>query len=86
LSRQRSIEVIEVSEYVTVGELVRLTGLRYSTLKYYTEEKMLEFEQADDNLTRRYKRAETLEMINKIINLKEDGLSIPQIKEKIHSN
>lgn len=86
MSRQRSIEVIEVSEYVTVGELVRLTGLRYSTLKYYTEEKMLEFEQADDNLTRRYKRAETLEMINKIINLKEDGLSIPQIKEKIHSN
>ena len=26
------------SEYVTIGELVRLTETRYSTLKFYTEE------------------------------------------------
>ena len=41
MSRQRSLETIEHSEYVTIGELVRLTGVRYSTLKFYTEEGML---------------------------------------------
>ena len=53
MSRQRSMEVIEQSEYVTIGELVRLTGVRYSTLKFYTEEGMLPFEQAEENLPRR---------------------------------
>lgn len=42
------MEVIENAEYVTIGELVRLTGARYSTLKYYTEEGMLDFEQAEE--------------------------------------
>ena len=47
MSRQRSMEVIEQVEYVTIGELVRLTAVRYSTLKFYTEEGMLPFEQAE---------------------------------------
>lgn len=83
MSRQRSMEVIENAEYITIGELVRLTGVRYSTLKFYTEEGMLPFEQAEENLTRRYRRADTLERILLIKKLKEDGLSIPQIKEEL---
>ncbi len=83
MSRQRRMEVIENADYVTIGELVRLTGVRYSTLKFYTEEGMLNFEQDDENLTRRYKRAETLERILLIKKLKKDNLSIPQIKESI---
>ena len=75
------MEVIESAEYVTIGELVRLTDVRYSTLKFYTEEGMLDFEQEEDNLTRRYKRANTLERILFIKKLKEEGLSITQIKE-----
>ena len=63
MSRQRSMEVIEQAEYVTIGELVRLTAVRYSTLKFYTEEGMLPFEQAEENLTRRYRRVESLERI-----------------------
>ena len=54
MSRQRSMEKILVSEYVSIGELVRITGCRYSTLKFYTEEGMLPFEQAEENLTRRF--------------------------------
>ena len=60
MSRQRSIEVIQTSEYVTIGELVRLTGTRYSTLKFYTEEGFLPFEQKEERLTRRYPRRETV--------------------------
>ena len=45
MSRQRTMEAILASEYVTIGELVRLTECRYSTLKFYTEEGMLPFKQ-----------------------------------------
>lgn len=80
MSRQRSMEVIENSEYVTIGELVRLTNARYSTLKYYTEEGMLPFEQAEENLTRRYKREQSVAQIQRIKNLRQEGKSIPEIK------
>lgn len=80
MSRQRSLETIENSEYVTIGELVRLTGLRYSTLKFYTEEHMLPFEQAEENLTRRYKRNESIQRILLVKGLRDQGQTIPQIK------
>lgn len=83
MSRQRSMEVIEQSEYVTIGELVRLTGVRYSTLKFYTEEGMLPFEQAEENLTRCYRREESIEMIYKIRKMREEKMPIPEIKGKI---
>ena len=78
------MEAIQTAEYVTIGELVRLTGARYSTLKYYTEEGMLHFEQKEENLTRRYKREESVARILLIKQLKTDGLSIPQIKETLN--
>lgn len=80
MSRQRSMEVIKNSEYVTIGELVRLTEVRYSTLKFYTEEGMLPFEQAEENLTRRYKREKSVERIFYIKKLREEKKSIPEIK------
>lgn len=83
MSRQRPLETILSSEYVTVGELVRLTGTRYSTLKYYTEEGMLPFEQAEENLTRRYRREETVERLRRIKELKGQGLSVPKIKANL---
>lgn len=84
MSRQRSMEVIEQAEYVTIGELVRLTGVRYSTLKFYTEEGMLPFEQAEENLTRRYKRAESVERISYIRQMREQKRTIPEIKEMLN--
>ncbi|ANS73777.1 MerR family transcriptional regulator [Paenibacillus yonginensis] len=81
MSRQRSIEVILASEYVSIGELVRITGTRYSTLKFYTEEGMLPFEQAEENLTRRFHREATVKRIQRIKQMKAEGLSIPQMKE-----
>lgn len=80
MSRQRSMEVIKNSEYVTIGELVRLTDVRYSTLKFYTEEGMLPFEQAEEKLTRRYKRVESTERISYIKELREQKKTIPEIK------
>ncbi|MDF2941541.1 MAG: MerR family transcriptional regulator [Herbinix sp.] len=81
MSRQRTMEKIMVSEYVSIGELVLLTGTRYSTLKFYTEEGMLPFEQEDTKLTRRYKRVEAVKRIEEIMTMRQKGSTIPQIKE-----
>ncbi len=85
MSRQRSMEVIASSEYVTIGELVRLTNVRYSTLKFYTEEGMLPFEQAEENLTRRYKREQSVLQIQRIKELRQEGKSIPEIKAMLNN-
>ena len=83
MSRQRSMETILASEYVSIGELVRITGARYSTLKYYTEEGMLPFEQAEENLTRRFPRENAVRQIERIRDLRLQGLSIPEIKDQL---
>ena len=81
MSRQRSMDAILSSEYVTIGELVRLTETRYSTLKFYTEEGFLPYKQEEQRLTRRYPREEKVERIAYIKSLREEGKTIPQIKE-----
>lgn len=83
MGRRRDNEVIRTADYVTIGELVRLTGIRYSTLKHYTEEGMVPFYQEEENLTRRYKRVEAVERIEKIVELRKNGYSILEIKEKL---
>lgn len=86
MSRQRSMEKILTSEYVSIGELARLTGCRYSTLKFYTEEGMLPFEQEEANLTRRYRREESVELMERIRTLRQEGMSVPQVKELLSGN
>lgn len=81
MSRQRSLEKILASPYVSIGELSRLTGCRYSTLKFYTEEGMLPFEQEEANLTRRYKREESVERVARIRSLRTAGKTVPEVKE-----
>ena len=85
MSRQRKLEVIQQAEDVTIGELVRLTDVRYSTLKFYTEQGMLPFQQAEENLTRRYKREERIRRIQWIKALRQEGKSIQQIKQMLHA-
>ena len=85
MSRQRKLEVIQQAEDVTIGELVLLTDVRYSTLKFYTEQGMLPFQQAEENLTRRYKREESIRRIQWIKALRQEGKSIQQIKQILHA-
>lgn len=79
------MEKILASEYVTIGELARLTGCRYSTLKFYTEEGMLPFEQAEQNLTRRYRREESEARVKWIRSKRDSGMTVPEIKEMLES-
>lgn len=68
--------MIEQAEYVTISELVRLSGTRCSTLKYHNEEGLLSFEQNEMRLTRRYHRTTTLQWLEQFQQLKMDEFSI----------
>lgn len=83
MGRQRSMEVILQAKYVTIGELVRLSNVRYSTLKFYTEEGLIPFEQAEENLTRRYDRELSLKRIEVIVRLRKSGLTMAEIKDEL---
>ena len=83
MSRQRSMEAIQAAEYVTIGELARLTDVRYSTLKFYTEEGMIPFQQPEKNLTRRYKREEAVARILGIKKMRAEDKSVPEIREML---
>lgn len=74
------MEKILASEYISIGELARLTGCRYSTLKFYTEEGMLPFEQAEQNLTRKYRRQESVARVEWIRRERESGRTVPEVK------
>lgn len=80
MSRQRTMEAILASEYVTIGELVRLTGARYSTLKFYTEEGFLPFLQEGEKLTRRYPREAAVRRVALLRALRTEGKTIPEIR------
>lgn len=86
MSRQRSLQTIAEAEYISIGELARLTGTRYSTLKFYTEEGMLPFHQEGEKLVRRYRREESILRLQRIRQMREEGLTIPQIQAVLESD
>ena len=86
MSRRRTMEAILSSEYISIGELARLTGCRYSTLKHYTEEGMLPFEQEEENLTRRYQREKSAALVEWIRQKRNGGKSVPEIKALLKEN
>ena len=71
----------EKNNILTIGELAEVSGVRLTTLKYYTELGILPFKQAEKRLTRKYKEEEALERLEKIKELKEKRLTIKEIVE-----
>ena len=71
----------EKNNILTIGELAEVSGTRLTTLKYYTELGILPFNQAEKRLTRKYKKEEALERLEKIKELKGKRLTIKEIIE-----
>ena len=69
----------EKNNILTIGELAEVSGVRLTTLKYYTELGILPFNQEGERLTRKYKKGEALERLEKIKELKEKRLTIKEI-------
>ena len=66
-------------ELLTPSELAEASGLRYSTIKFYSQIGILPFEQAGERLRRYYKKKEALKRFNKIQRLKDKRLTIEEI-------
>ena len=67
------------NKVLTIGELAEVSGVRLTTLKYYTELGILPFNQGGERLTRKYKKEKALERLGKIKELKEKRLTIKEI-------
>jgi DNA-binding transcriptional MerR regulator len=72
-------KTIEKNKVLTIGELAEVSGIRLTTLKYYTELGILPFNQAEKRLTRKYKKEEALERLGIIKELKKKRLTIKEI-------
>jgi len=64
---------------LSIGELVKISGFRQSTLKYYTEIGILPFTQDGERLLRKYKKDEALKRLKEIKKLKEKRLTIKEM-------
>ena len=69
----------EKNNILTIGELAEVSGIRQTTIKYYTEIGILPFNQEGERLTRKYTEGEALDRLDKIKELKEKRLTIKEI-------
>lgn len=68
-------------ESLSVQELSVLSGKRYSTLKYFTEQGLLPYQQQGVRLARKYEPKSSLKRLEEIQKLKDKGKLIPELKD-----
>jgi len=77
--RKRTIDEIKKREFLKMSELAELNGVRYSTVKFYTELGLLPFEQKGERLAKYYPAKEASKRLKEILKLRENGKTIPDI-------
>jgi len=79
-------KTIDKNKVLTIGELAEVSGIRLTTLKYYSELGILPFSQDGERLTRKYAEGKVLERLKKIKELKEKRLTIKEIIEHFNES
>ena len=77
--RKRTIDEIKQREFLKLSELAELCGVRYSTIKYYSELGLLPFEQQGKRLAKYYPAKEASKRVKEILKLRDKGQTIPDI-------
>ena len=72
---------MENEKLLTPRELAALTGLRKSTINFWSDIGLLKYRQDGPRLMRRYPEKENFERVKKIRELKSKRLTIPEIIE-----
>jgi DNA-binding transcriptional MerR regulator len=78
------ISILETKQAMNVvgkKRLAELTGVRPSTIKFYSEIGLLPYKQVEGGLARRYDRQEASRRLGEIKQLRESGLSISDMRE-----
>jgi len=77
--RKRTMDEIKKLDFLKLSELAELCGIRYSTIKYYSEIGILPFEQKGARLARYYPAKKAQDRLKKILQLKSRRKSMPEI-------
>jgi len=77
--RKRTIDEIKKREFLKMSELAELNGVRYSTIKFYSELGLLPFEQQGKRLAKYYPAKEASQRLKEILRLRDRGKTIPDI-------
>ena len=77
--RKRTIDEIKKRDFLKMSELAELNGVRYSTIKFYTELGLLPFEQKGERLAKYYPAKEASQRLKEILKLRAKGQTIPDI-------
>ena len=77
--RKRTMDEIKKNEFLKMSELAELNGVRYSTVKFYSELGLLPFEQQGKRLAKYYPAKEASQRLKEILKLRGKGQTIPDI-------
>jgi len=77
--RKRTIDEIKKREFLKMSELAELNGVRYSTIKYYSELGLLPYEQHGKRLAKYYPAKEASRKLNEILKLRAKKWTITDI-------
>lgn len=70
-------------ELLKISELSKVTGIRYSTLQYYSEIGLLPYEQEGERMAKRYDKETVIKIYKEVQKLKDKGMKIDEIKAKL---
>jgi DNA-binding transcriptional MerR regulator len=76
---KRTLDQIKKLDYVKLSELAELNGVRYSTVKYYSELGLIPFEQKGQRLAKYYPAKEASQRLRDIKRLRDKKMTIPEI-------
>lgn len=77
--RKRTIEEIKKRDFLKMSELAELCGVRYSTIKFYSELGLLPFEQQGKRLAKYYPAKEASQRVKEILKLRDKGQSVGEV-------
>ena len=83
---KRTLDQIKERELLRMSELSELCGVRYSTVKYYSEMGLLPFQQHGKRLAKYYPRVEASDRLKEILRMRERGMTIPAVISHILKN
>lgn len=69
---------------IRIGELSQVSGVRQSTLKYYTEIGILPFVQKEEGLSRWFDKREATTRLRTITGLKKHGFTMEQVVARLN--
>ena len=79
MTKKKLKKVKKVNNLLTTSKLSEASGMRISTIKFYSEIGILPFKQAGQRLVRRYDKREALKRLKEIQRLKNKRLTIEEI-------